>query len=83
MYRTDEDGNVNLVDNLKEGFALVGEASHLLEGGLRFDRIGEAKQLYSGATDFFRGLMHQEDVEGGSGLQQEQFDEDWVSHLLF
>jgi len=27
VYRTDEDGNVNLVDNLKEGMNLLGEVS--------------------------------------------------------
>jgi len=85
VYRTDEDGNINLVDNLKEGFALVGEATHLIQGGLRFDKLGEAEQLYAGATDFFKGLMHQGDSSengrgaGGDGLQQEDFEEDWVS----
>ena len=89
VYRTDEDGNINLVDNLKEGFALVGEATHLIQGGLRFDRLGEAEQLYAGATDFFKGLMHQGgDSEGGrgsggDGLQQEDFEEDWVSFCFF
>ena len=88
VYRTDEDGNINLVDNLKEGFALVGEATHLIQGGLRFDKLGEAEQLYAGATDFFKGLMHQGDSEsgrgaGGDGLQQEDFEEDWVSPVSF
>ena len=79
VYRTDEDGNINLVDNLKEGISLVSEATHLVQGGLRFDNIDQAKQLYAGATSFFRGLTHEGSGggEGEDGLQQEDFDEDW------
>jgi hypothetical protein len=79
VYRTDEDGNVNLVDNLKEGFALVGEAASLIQGGLRYDRMRDAELLYAGATSFFKGLMHQGGGEGtgGDGLQKEDFEEDW------
>lgn len=79
VYRTDDDGNINLVDNLKEGFALVGEATNLIQGGLRYDQMQDAEQLYAGATSFFKGLIHQGGGEGagGDGLQKEDFEEDW------
>jgi hypothetical protein len=77
VYRTDEDGNINLVDNLKQGFALVGEATNLIQGGFRMDRMQDAEQLYAGASSFFKGLMHQGGGEGEDGLQKEDFEEDW------
>ncbi|KAI9690485.1 MAG: hypothetical protein M1822_009448 [Bathelium mastoideum] len=58
VYRSDADGNVSMMDNLREGAHLVGEAEHLIQGGFSFDKIGEAQELFSGATDFFRGLKH-------------------------
>ena len=67
------------MDNLKEGLSLVSEAASLIQGGLRFDNINQAKQLYAGAGSFFKGLMHQGGGdEGGDGLQQEGFAEDWA-----
>lgn len=81
IYRSDSDGNVNMMDDLKKGANLAAEASHLLMGGLSFQRMGEAKQLYAGATDFFRSLKHQREglAEGDRppGLAQEGFAEDW------
>lgn len=78
VYRTDENGNINLVDNLKQGVALLGEATNLIQGGLRFDKMRDAEQLYAGATSFFKGLVHQGVGEGADGLQKEDFEEDWV-----
>lgn len=78
MYRSDADGNINLMDNLKEGVALAGQAGLLLEGGFSFDKLGEAAQLYAGATDFFRGLRHEVDhlQHGGQerppGLEEDE-----------
>ena len=58
VYRTDADGNVNLLDDLKQGMRLAGAAQHLLQGGFSMQKVGEAKQLYAGAHDFFQGLKH-------------------------
>ncbi|KAI9697470.1 MAG: hypothetical protein M1820_007805 [Bogoriella megaspora] len=58
VYRSDADGNVSVMDNLRQGAHLVGEAEHLIQGGFSFNKIGEAEQLFAGATDFFRGLKH-------------------------
>jgi len=66
------------MDNLKKGAQLVGEAEHLIQGGFTFDKLGEARQLFSGATDFFRGLKHMgEQREEEEGLQEDTFVEDW------
>ena len=64
VYRTDADGNVNLVDSVKQGFTLLGEASLLLQGGFTTSSVNEAKHLASGARDFFKGLQHRDDQEG-------------------
>ncbi|KAF2089412.1 putative metacaspase [Saccharata proteae CBS 121410] len=78
VYRSDDDGNVNMIDNLKEGMELVGEASHLIQGGFVLDQrtIGEAKHLFAGATSFFRGLRHMGEQQE-EGLEEERFEEDW------
>lgn len=65
VYRSDEDGNVNLIDNLHAGMELMSEATHLLQGGFTFDQMGEAAALVGGAKDFFKGLRHQFDDQGG------------------
>ncbi|KAF2186786.1 peptidase C14 [Zopfia rhizophila CBS 207.26] len=70
VYRSDSEGNVNLLDNLKAGARLVGEAHNLIQGGFSFDKLGEAQHLFAGATSFFRGLRHmgeqeEEGLEGG------------------
>jgi len=64
VYRTDEVGNVTLMDNIHAGKGLVSDASHLIRGGLRFDH-DEAASVVGGAKDFFRGLKHQFGDEGG------------------
>jgi hypothetical protein len=58
VYRSDDDGNVNLVNNLKEGVHLLSEANHLFSGGFSFNKLAEAEDLYAGATSFFRSFKH-------------------------
>lgn len=58
VYRSDAEGNVNLMDNVKEGIQLLGEANDLFQGGFSFDKLAEAKDLYAGATSFFRSFKH-------------------------
>ncbi|EXJ67822.1 uncharacterized protein A1O5_09168 [Cladophialophora psammophila CBS 110553] len=78
VYRTDDDGNVNLMDNLRAGAELIGEASHLIRGDFAFDSAGEARHLLAGATSFFRGLKHQYDGDYEEGLHSVgEFEEDW------
>lgn len=74
VYRSDEDGNVSLLDNVQAGMRLVGEASHLIQGGFTIDKVGEAKQLLAGATSFFKGLTHQPDeLTDQFGLGEQEF----------
>jgi hypothetical protein len=64
VYRSDDDGNISLMDNLKAGVRLMGEANDLFRGGFSFDKMAEAKDLYAGATNFFRGFKHMGEEEG-------------------
>jgi metacaspase-1 len=68
VYRTDDDGNVNMLDNLRAGAELIGEATHLLRGDVSLRDTGEAQHLLAGATSFFRGLRHQWDGDYDEGL---------------
>lgn len=78
VFRPDEDGNVNLMDQLKKGVGLVRAAEHLIQGGWSRDKVSDAKMLLGGATDFFNSLHHmrgnQTDEEG---LAAENFEEHW------
>lgn len=71
MYRSDADGQISMMDNLRKGAQLVGEAQDLISGGFRFDKLGEARELFAGATSFFHGLKHmgeqeEEGLQGGT-----------------
>jgi hypothetical protein len=46
------------MDNLKEGMHLFGEANDLFRGGFSSTKLGEAEDLYAGATNFFRSFKH-------------------------
>ncbi|KAI7241145.1 metacaspase [Hortaea werneckii] len=70
VYRTDQDGNVNLLENVEAGMRLIGSASHLLQGHLSKAKIGEAKSLLAGATDFFTGLTHRQASVDQYGLDE-------------
>jgi metacaspase-1 len=68
VYRGDADGNVNLVDNIKQGVHLLSEANSLIQGG-SFN-MDEAQDLYAGATSFFRSFKHMGDQKQ-SGLGED------------
>lgn len=76
VYRSDDDGNVNLMDNVKTGLHLVAEADDLFLGGFSFNKLAEAKDLYAGATSFFRSFHHR-DQSRPDGLGQ---DESYASY---
>ncbi|KAI7491021.1 metacaspase [Hortaea werneckii] len=79
VYRTDQDGNVNLLDNVEAGMRLIGSASHLLQGHLSKAKIGEAKSLLAGATDFFKGLTHQQASVDQYGLDESDTMDSYAS----
>jgi len=76
VYRSNAFGEISLLDNLRKGAELVGEAQHLISGGLRFDKAGEARELLAGATSFFKGLKHVADGEE-EGLQEGEFEDQY------
>lgn len=78
-YRPDADGNVNLVNNVKEGINLAMKASNLLQGGFRMDRLDDARSLVAEASTFFHSLRHGSQPADEQGLVAEQFEEDWRS----
>ena len=81
VYRSDDDGNVSLMDNLKAGANLVYEAENLIQGGFRLDHLGEAEQLFSGARDFFHSLKHRDEQQ--AGLAADRYKEDWSKENKF
>jgi hypothetical protein len=76
VYRSSASGEISLLDNLRKGAQLVGEAQNLISGGLRFDKAGEARELLAGATSFFKGLRHAVDGEE-EGLQEGEFEDQY------
>jgi hypothetical protein len=66
VYRSDSDGQISLMDNLKAGMQLANEARDIISGGFSYSKVGEAQELLAGATTFFKGLRHfgQEEEEG-------------------
>lgn len=84
VYRTDEYGNISLIDNLRKGAQLVGEAENLIQGGFSFDKLGEARDLYAGATDFFQGLRHMgQQQQEQDGFSQEEFADQYQGERKF
>jgi hypothetical protein len=72
VYKSDDDGNVNMIDNLRQGIHLMGEASDLMMGGFSFNKLAEAQDLYAGATNFFRSFKHMgEQQELGLGADED------------
>ncbi|KAJ4351856.1 uncharacterized protein N0V89_007200 [Didymosphaeria variabile] len=72
VYRSDADGQISMMDNLRKGAQLVGEAQGLIQGGFNFNKMGEARELFAGATSFFHGLKHMGEQEE-EGLQNGEF----------
>ncbi|KAK3681762.1 peptidase C14, caspase domain-containing protein [Podospora appendiculata] len=81
VFRPDADGNVNMLDTVKKGIALVRAAGGLLEGGFSLAKAQDARILLGGATDFFHSLRYGRSEEAAAaddeGLAEEKFEEDW------
>ena len=76
VYRTDDEGNINLLDDARQGLQLMEEAKNVISGGTGSKRLFEARELYAGATSFFRGLRHMTG-HNKSGLEQDRFAQDY------
>lgn len=79
VYRPDSNGQVNLIDNVKQGVTLLAGASRLIQGGFNASKINDAKMLLGGAQSFFKSLQHKQDSGpvNEHGLGEEHFVEDW------
>ncbi|KAF2124443.1 peptidase C14 [Dothidotthia symphoricarpi CBS 119687] len=73
VFRSDADGQISLMDNLKVGAQLFGEAQGIISGGFSYRKIGEAQTLLAGASTFFKGLRHMSEQEEEEGLQGGEF----------
>jgi metacaspase-1 len=65
------------MDNVQAGMQLMGQASHLIQGGFTIEKVGEARSLLAGATDFFRGIMHRPPETDQYGLGQSDTANEW------
>lgn len=82
VYRSDADGNVSMLDNLKMGGSLLAQAGSLIQGGFTMDKVTRAKDLFAGANTFFKQLQHSREQQE-EGVGEEQFAEDWKSEHKF
>jgi hypothetical protein len=82
VYRSDADGNVNLMDNVKTGLGLLQEAGSLMHGGFSMDKVVKAKELFAGANTFFKQMQHGGEQQE-EGVGEEHFMEDWKSEHKF
>ncbi|KAK3699812.1 hypothetical protein LTR37_016227, partial [Vermiconidia calcicola] len=73
IYRSDEDGNISAMDNLKAGMRLVGAANSLVQGGFSAASVPEARNLLAGAQSFFKGMSHQGGGDDEEGLAEQDF----------
>ncbi|KAG8993883.1 hypothetical protein FRB94_010313 [Tulasnella sp. JGI-2019a] len=82
VYRADENGNVHLMDNVKQAAHLYQRAQHLVHGfSLTPTKIQEAKELFAGAQTFWKGFQNrgQKPVDvDEEGLGEEHFIEPWA-----
>lgn len=78
VYRPDSRGEVNLIDNVKQGLNLANSAMNLFRGGFSAAKINDAKALLGGAKTFFASLQNRpaEDLNE-DGLGEENFIEPW------
>jgi hypothetical protein len=78
VYRPNSYGQVNLIDNVKQGISLANAAVNLVHGGFSAAKINDAKALIGGAKSFFAALQHRPDGPVNEhGLGEEKFVEDW------
>jgi hypothetical protein len=74
VYRSDSEGRISLMDNLRAGARLVGEAQQLIDGGFTYRNVGEARELLAGASSFFKGLRHMGEQQEEEGLSGGEFE---------
>jgi hypothetical protein len=81
VYRTDDDGKISVMDNLKAGLNLALEADNLLNGRYGLDSVAAAKQMLGDANNFFQGFRHQH--HGPAGLEADTTGRNWSREQKF
>lgn len=81
VYRTDDDGKISIMNNVKAGLNLVMEADNLLEGRYGLNSVAAAKQMLGDANNFFQGFRHQH--HGPAGLESDNTGRDWSREQKF
>lgn len=76
VYRTDDEGKVSVMNNVKAGLNLVMEADGLLNGAYGLNSVQAAQQLLGDANNFFQGFRHRHH-HGPDGLEADQTGRDW------
>ena len=82
VYRSDADGNVSMMDNVKTGMNLLQDAGSLIQGGFTMDKLAHAKDLFAGASTLFRQFQNSGEQQE-EGVGEEHFVEDWKSEHKF
>jgi len=49
VYRANKDGNINLVNNVKQSIYLMSTALHLLKGGFTYNKVNNIRKLLTSA----------------------------------
>jgi hypothetical protein len=81
VYRTDDDGKVSVMDNVKAGMNLAMEADNLLNGRYGLNSVAAAKQMLGDANNFFQGFRHHH--HGPAGLDADTSGRDWSREQKF
>lgn len=84
VYRTDDEGKVSVMNNVKAGLNLVMEADGLLTGAYGLNSVAAAQQLLGDANDFFQGFKHSHSHHHGpDGIEADQSGRDWSKEGKF
>jgi hypothetical protein len=70
IYRSDDGGNIYQLDAYQAGLNLMKQAKRIVCGTFSFDKDAQARDLYAGATSFFRSLRHRRVL---TGLDRDDF----------
>ena len=81
VYRTDDDGQISMMDNLKAGVNLALEADALLTGRYGLNSVAAAKQMLGDANNFFQRFRHQH--HGPAGLEADNTGRNWSREQKF
>lgn len=82
VYRSDADGNVSMIDNVKAGVSLFQGAAGLIQGGFTMDKMPQAKELFAQASSLFKSFQRGGESQE-EGVGEEHFVEDWKSERKF